>query len=238
MPQSPAQDQVLGSGTGTDHGISPSMYSYTFHAAASHCKSKTCLQALKEKKKRPDWTVPDNYWIYHLAPYSLHQSVLLSPPPQGSFICPCSGCQEFNLQMLEASGGQTVPCQGTAVSEQGFATALPLFPSHLEGVKTHHSQLRAWLLDSHWTQCLMHRCLLEGVRKHMAAFQLEWKSRQRDLFPHGIFLKISTGYFTSCRCMVGFLPQFIFIDILFMDTVFTVSNYAYIQDCRQTDIHK
>lgn len=51
MPQSPAQDQVLGSGTGTDHGISPSMYSYTFHAAASHCKSKTCLQALKEKKK-------------------------------------------------------------------------------------------------------------------------------------------------------------------------------------------
>lgn len=51
-PQPLAQDQVLSSGTCTDHGTYSSTYSSTFHAAASHCKSKICLQTLKEKKKK------------------------------------------------------------------------------------------------------------------------------------------------------------------------------------------
>lgn len=85
----------------------------------------------------------------------------------------------------------------------------------------------------------MHRGILEGVRKHVATLETVRKSRQDGLFPPRTFLKISTRYFShssdSCGCLVGFLPQFTFIDILFRDTIFITKNCTH--DCRQTYIY-
>lgn len=98
---------------------------------------------------------------------------------------------------------------------------------------------------NYWTcteqRCLMHRGILEGVREHTATLEPGWKFREDGLFPHRTFLKISARYFNqssdSCGCTVGFLPQCIFIGILFFDTIFITTSYAYIRDFRQTGIY-
>lgn len=81
-PQLPAQDQVLSSGTGTDHGTYPSRYSSTFYAAASHCKSKTCLQTLKKKKKKTRLNSPRQ--LLNLSPSTLVLTSVCAPLPSPS----------------------------------------------------------------------------------------------------------------------------------------------------------
>lgn len=58
-----------------------------------------------------------NYWIYYLAPYSSHWSAFLFGGTNSSFgtvsAALAQAASMFNLQILEVSGGQAVPCQGS-----------------------------------------------------------------------------------------------------------------------------
>lgn len=176
-------------------------------------------------------------------PSTSHQVALLFTPFWSSFSCPCSSCQHISPADLRSDLRSSCTLLEHSCEGAGLWDSFVLV-SKSAGVEAG----RAWkriiqgLGFNYWShiehQCPMRRGRLERVRKHMATLEPVWKSRQDALFPHRTFLKISTRYFNqlsdSCECTAVFRPQFIFIDILLMDTIWITTNYAYLRDWRQT----
>lgn len=162
---------------------------------------------------------PSNYRDHHLTPSSSYQAVFLSASLQSSFSCPWSTWQDISPTDLRSELRSGCTLLEHSCEWAGLCDSFVLV-SKSAGVEAG----RAWkriihsLVLNYWTPS-EHRCFMhKGARKHTATLEAVWKLRQNDLFPHRISLKTSTRCFNqasdSCACMVGFLLQFGFVDIL------------------------